>query len=247
MKYRKCVPTIVLLLGLTTSWAHPQATQENEEERIKPVPGVNLSYTGYYSALTKTNTIESKRMAGARWGVFLPQKQLEIGAFFQRLLQDERFNSVGLDAAWQAPWMPLVVRMEYARNGEGSGYWVEAAYRLHRVGFWRPLLRRSQVVFRAEQFFAPSHIDEIAHHEDGHPGDDHDDLAFSVAGHDQEDPHEDGLGEEDGPPGACRRFSSGYRSRPWSTWLWGRCWPGRRKTGRNGHQSGDSGTCSEDG
>ena len=32
-----------------------------------------------------------------------------------------------------------------------------------------------------------------------------------------------------------------YRAR------WGRCWPGRRKKGRNRHQSGDSGTCSEDG
>ena len=49
------------------------------------------------------------------------------------------------------------------------------------------------------------------------------------------------------PPGACTRFSSGYRSRRWSIGLWARCWPGRRKTGRNGHQSGDSGTCSEDG
>ena len=49
------------------------------------------------------------------------------------------------------------------------------------------------------------------------------------------------------PPGACTRFSSGYRSRPWSTWHWGRWWPGRRKTGRKGHKSQDSGTCSEDG
>ena len=118
-------------------------------------PGVNLSYSGYYSTLSETNTIGSKRMAGARWGVFLPQKQLEIGASFQRLLQNERFNSFGLDATWQVPPMPLDFRMEYARNGEGSGYWVEAAYRLRRVGFWRPLLRRSQLVFRAEQFFAP--------------------------------------------------------------------------------------------
>ena len=327
MKYRKCVPTIVLLLGLTTSWAHPQATQENEEERIKPVPvvtgyagvitssepdkqavvpiltpvflvpfgenwlieaefevegeferedgtwnkgfekaveylqvdffahryltvvagryltpfgifnerlhpiwiknlqptplilpieagsgnglmlrggaqvfpGVNLSYTGYYSALTTTNTIESKRMAGARWGIFLPQRQLEIGASFQRLLQDERSNSVGLDATWQVPRTPLDIRMEYARNSEGSGYWVEAAYRLRKVDFWKPFFRRSQVVFRAEQFFAPSHIDEIVPDEDGHLGDAQDDLIFSLGGHDLEDPHdEDGHVEEGG-------------------------------------------------
>ncbi len=70
--------------------------------------------------------------------------------------------------------------MEYARNSEGSGYWVEAAYRLRKVDFWKPFFRRSQVVFRVEQFFAPSHIDEIAPEEDGHLGDDHEDLAFSV-------------------------------------------------------------------
>jgi len=124
-------------------------------------PGLNLNYSGYYSALTQTSVVESKRMAGTRWGVFLPQKRLEIGASFQRLLQDERFNSVGLDATWQAPRMPLDIRMEYARNGEGSGYWVEGAYRLRRVGFWRPLLRRSQVVLRVDQFFAPSDSAEI--------------------------------------------------------------------------------------
>jgi len=106
-----------------------------------------------------------------------------------------------LDATWQVPRTPLDIRMEYARNSEGSGYWVEAAYRLRRVGFWKPLLRRSQLVFRAEQFFAPSHIDEIAPDEDGHPGDDHDDLAFSVGEHDQEDPLEEGHGEEGGHHG----------------------------------------------
>jgi len=154
-------------------------------------PGVNLSYTGYYSALTTTNAIESKRMAGGRWGIFLPQRQLEIGASFQRLLQDERSNSVGLDATWQVPRTPLDIRMEYARNSEGSGYWVEAAYRLRKVDFWKPFFRRSQVVLRVEQFFAPSHIDEIAPDEDGHLGDDHDDLIFSLGGHDLEDPHEE--------------------------------------------------------
>ena len=79
--------------------------------------------------------------------------------------------------------------MEYARNSEGSGYWVEAAYRLRKIDFWKPFFRRSQVVFRAEQFFAPSHIDEIAPDEDGHPGNDHEDLAFSLGGHGEEGGH----------------------------------------------------------
>ncbi len=52
MEYRKCAPTIVLLLGLTTNWAHPQATQENEEERIKPVPVV----TGYAGVIYQLGT-----------------------------------------------------------------------------------------------------------------------------------------------------------------------------------------------
>ena len=44
-----------------------------------------------------------------------------------------------------------------------------------------------------------------------------------------------------GPPGACTRFSSGYRSGVSGL---GQVLAWEAKTGRNGHQSGDSGTCS---
>ena len=161
-------------------------------------PGVNLSYTGYYSALTQTKTIESKRMAGARWSLFLPGKQFEMGASFQRLLQEDRFNSVGIDATWQMPRRPLDFRMEYARSDEGSGYWVEGAYRLRQVGFWKPFFRRSQVVFRVEQFFAPSHLEEMEHDDDALIGEDHNDRAFGMVRHDLEDPLEEGHDEVGG-------------------------------------------------
>ena len=49
------------------------------------------------------------------------------------------------------------------------------------------------------------------------------------------------------PPGRLYEIFKRLQVTAWSIGLWARCWPGRRKTGRNGHQNQDSGTCSEDG
>jgi hypothetical protein len=49
--------------------------------------------------------------------------------------------------------MPLNLRSEFARSFEGSGYWIEGAYRLSQVRFWQKPMRRTEVVARAQQFF----------------------------------------------------------------------------------------------
>jgi len=64
--YRKCAPAIVLLLALTTSWAQPQAAQEDEEKRIKPVPVV----TGY-AGFIATSESDKQTMAPILTPVFL--------------------------------------------------------------------------------------------------------------------------------------------------------------------------------
>ena len=53
---------------------------------------------------------------------------------------------------WQPTKLPLSLRSEYARAREGSGYWVEGAYRLSQVHFWRKSMRRTEFVGRAQQF-----------------------------------------------------------------------------------------------
>jgi hypothetical protein len=43
---------------------------------------------------------------------------------------------------------------EYARSNQGSGYWVDGAYRLSQVTYWQRVMRRLEFAARAEQFFS---------------------------------------------------------------------------------------------
>jgi hypothetical protein len=114
---------------------------------------INLNYAVYASTLTTTEWMDSDRLAGARMGFFLPGPRIEAGFSFQHLLQDERSNAFGFHFAWQPAALPLNLRSEYARSHDGSGYWVEGAYRLSQLPFWRHAMRRTEFVGRGQQFF----------------------------------------------------------------------------------------------
>ena len=116
-------------------------------------PKFNINYAVYFSVLSTASLVNSDRFAGGRLGIFVPAARLEIGGSFQHGLQDERSNAFGFHALWQPPILPLDIRSEYARSIVGSGYWVEAAYRLSQVPFLQNELRRTQVVARMQQFF----------------------------------------------------------------------------------------------
>jgi hypothetical protein len=120
---------------------------------FKAHPKFNLNYAVYFSALSTASHLDSDRFAGGRLGVFVPTARLEIGGSFQHRLQGGRSNAFGFHAIWQPPALPLDIRSEYARSIEGSGYWVEAAYRLSQIPFLQNELRRTQVVARMQQFF----------------------------------------------------------------------------------------------
>jgi hypothetical protein len=120
---------------------------------FKAHPKFNLNYAVYFSALSTASYFDSDRFAGGRLGVFVPSARMEIGGSFQHGLQGERSNAFGFHAFWQPPALPLDIRSEYARSIEGSGYWVEAAYRLSQVPFLQNELRRTQVVARMQQSF----------------------------------------------------------------------------------------------
>jgi hypothetical protein len=114
---------------------------------------VNLNYAAYFSALSTVNAVDSDRTAGGRVGLFLPGPRIEAGTSWQRSLEGTHWNAFGFHFAWQ-PTLPLNVRSEYARSHAGSGYWIEAAYRLSQAHFWQRAMRRTEVVGRAQQFFA---------------------------------------------------------------------------------------------
>jgi hypothetical protein len=86
-------------------------------------------------------------------GFFFSGPRLEIGGSWQRTLQDARRNAFGFHMGWQPTKLPLSVRSEYAHAFEGSGYWVEGAYRLSQMHFLQKAIRHTEFVGRAQQFF----------------------------------------------------------------------------------------------
>jgi hypothetical protein len=117
----------------------------------------NLNYAVYVSAVsTGHNNLQSDRNAGGRIGMFLPGPRLEIGASFQKLLQDDRGNAFGFHFAWFVPRLPLNIHSEYARSSQGGGYWIDGAYRLSQLHFWQKAMRRTELAGRAEQYFIGS-------------------------------------------------------------------------------------------
>jgi hypothetical protein len=113
----------------------------------------NMNYAIYVSvANIGVDGVECTRQAGARMGFFFPGSRVEIGGSFQHLLQDERTNSFGFHLGWQPLKIPLNLRAEYARSFQGSGYWIEGAYRLSQARFWQRAMRRTELVARLQQF-----------------------------------------------------------------------------------------------
>jgi len=112
-----------------------------------------LSYAAYFSAASTTENLQAGRSAGGRVGLFLPQAGFEVGASYQRFLQNGDFNSSGAYLTWQPPQIPLDVRGEYAHSPAGHGYWLEGAYRLSPNRDMNTLLSRVQAVARVQQFF----------------------------------------------------------------------------------------------
>jgi len=120
-------------------------------------PQADLTYAVYISAIsTSHNNLQSQRNVGGRMSFFLPGPRIEIGASWQKLLQDTRTNAFGFHFAWLSSRLPLNVHSEYARSNQGSGYWIDGAYRLSQLHFWQKAMRRTEIAGRAEQFFSGS-------------------------------------------------------------------------------------------
>ena len=85
--------------------------------------------------------------------MYLPDKRLEVGVSYSRLLQGQQGNSEGFDVWWQPYRVPLAIRSEYAHGPTSQGYWVEAAYRLSQWNGPDSWLGRLEPVFRMQQTF----------------------------------------------------------------------------------------------
>ena len=115
----------------------------------------NMNYAVYVSATSiGLSSVDSERQVGGRMGVFFPGPRLEVGGSWQRTLQDERKNAFGFHMAWQSSRAPLSVRSEFTHSFEGSGYWLESAYRLSQAHFWQKEMRHTELVARMQQFYS---------------------------------------------------------------------------------------------
>ena len=114
----------------------------------------NLNYAAYVSvASIGIDSVDSERHAGGRMGVFFPGTRLEVGGSFQRTLQDTRKNAFGFHMGWQSSKLPLSLRAEMARSYQGSGYWIEGAYRLSQLRVWHKAMRHTELVARAQGYY----------------------------------------------------------------------------------------------
>ncbi|HKV06013.1 MAG TPA: hypothetical protein VJO53_13030 [Candidatus Acidoferrales bacterium] len=114
-------------------------------------PRLEVNYATYFSTLSTLRRLESDRAIGTRAGIYLPGPRVELGGSFQHLLQGDHSNAFGFHFAWQPPPLPLDIRAEYARSHDGSGYWIESAYRLSQSPVWQDVLRHFQLVARMQE------------------------------------------------------------------------------------------------
>ncbi len=115
-------------------------------------PSYAIQYTAYFSVLSNITQLQSARAAGGDASIFFNRSRLEIGASYQRFLQDHQINSVATYLSWQAASAPLDIKCEGDYSYNGRGYWLEPAYRLQNMQIPR-LLQRFQVVGRWQAFF----------------------------------------------------------------------------------------------
>jgi hypothetical protein len=119
-------------------------------------PHIQLNYVGYFSVASSVKQFFGERAAGGQFSMFFPNKRLEIGTSYSRLLQGQQGNSTGVDVWWQPYRVPLAIRSEYAHGPHSQGYWVEAGYRLSQWKGPDSWLGRLEPVFRMQQTFRES-------------------------------------------------------------------------------------------
>ena len=114
---------------------------------------LTTDYTAYFSTLVSNQYFASERSSGGRTNFYLPDKRLEIGFSYNRLLQGTHENFYGTHVWWEPANTAFRFRSEFARGHHAQGYWIEADYRtqaFHGLDSW---VGRIEPVFRMNQTF----------------------------------------------------------------------------------------------
>ena len=116
----------------------------------------SVDYAAYFSAASTNSQFNSQRSTGGRAGVYFPEKRLELGMSYGRVLQGTHSNFLGADLWWEPADTGFKLRSEYAHGAHSQGYWLETDYRLSRFGGPDSPIGRLEPVFRWQQTFRNS-------------------------------------------------------------------------------------------
>jgi hypothetical protein len=113
----------------------------------------SISYNAWFSTRSGNTQFNSQRGSGGRVSLYLPEKRLEVGLSYDRLLQGVRENFYGAHVWWEPANTAFRLRSEYARGHHAQGYWVEADYRTQAFGGLNSWVGRFEPLFRMQQTF----------------------------------------------------------------------------------------------
>jgi hypothetical protein len=117
----------------------------------------SIDYKTWFSARSGNEQFNSKRSAGGRASLYLPDSHLEIGLSFDRLLQGTQENFYGAHVWWEPKDTAFRLRSEFGRGHHAQGYWVEADYRTQAFGGLDSWIGRFEPLFRIQQTFRLDH------------------------------------------------------------------------------------------
>jgi hypothetical protein len=119
-------------------------------------PKFSIDYAAYFSSKSTNMQFDAERSSGGRISLYLPEKHLELGTSYGRLLQGVQANYAGAHLWWEPADSVFKLRSEYAHGPHSQGYWLETDYRLARFGGPDTLIGRLEPVFRWQQTFRNS-------------------------------------------------------------------------------------------
>ena len=113
----------------------------------------SIDYAAYFSARSSNPQFTAQRSAGGRASLYLPDKRLEVGLSYNRVLQGTHENFYNMHVWWEPKNTAFRLRSEYARGHHAEGYWIEADYRTQAFGGLDSFIGRFEPVFRMQQTF----------------------------------------------------------------------------------------------
>jgi hypothetical protein len=113
----------------------------------------SISYNAWFSTRSGNTQFNSQRGSGGRVSLYLPEKRLEVGLSYDRLLQGVRENFYGAHVWWEPANTAFRLRSEFARGHHAQGYWAEADYRTQAFGGLDSWVGRFEPLFRMQQTF----------------------------------------------------------------------------------------------